>query len=113
MSLNPHYPVTYPFTLGFAYAGIGFKNESPEQYDKAILAIEEAISLNPNFTSSYLILAFLYNETGREQEATNQVALALDINPQLSLAAIRESVPFKEPAVIEAFLDALGDAGMK
>jgi len=112
MSLNPHYPVTYPFTLGFAYAGIGFKNESPEQYDKAILAIEEAISLNPNFTSSYLILAFLYNETGREQEATNQVALALDINPQLSLAAIRESVPFKEPAVIEAFLDALGDAGM-
>ena len=112
MSLNPHYPVTYPFTLGFAYAGIGFKNESPEQYEKAIIAMEEAISLNPNFTSSYLILAFMYNETGREQEATNQVALALDINPQLSLAAIRESVPFKEPAVIEAFLDALGDAGM-
>jgi tetratricopeptide (TPR) repeat protein len=104
--------VTYPFTLGFAYAGIGFKNESPEEYEKVIEAMEDAISLNPNFTSSYLILAFVYNETGREKEARDQVTLALDINPQLSLAAIRESAPFKEPAALEAFLDALWEAGL-
>jgi adenylate cyclase len=112
MSLDPHYPVTYPFTLGFAYTGLGFKNGSSEQYEKAITALKEAISLNPNFTGSYLALAFVYNETGREQEARNQVAQALNINPQLSLAAIRESVPFNEPAAKEAFLDALRDAGL-
>jgi adenylate cyclase len=112
MSLNPHYPVTYPFTLGFAYVGIGFKDGSLEHYEKAIAAEKEAISLNPNFTGSYLVLAFIYNETGREQEARTQVAQALGINPQLSLAAIRESVPFKDPAVLDAFLDALQDAGL-
>ena len=112
MILNPHYPATYPFTLGFAYTGLGFKYGSPEQYEKAIATLKEAISLNPNFTGSYLALAFVYNETGLEQEARNQVAQALDINPQLSLAAIRESVPFNEPAAKEAFLDALRDAGL-
>jgi adenylate cyclase len=112
MSLNPHYPVTYPFALGFAYALLGFKNGSPDHYENAITAEKEAISLNPNFTGSHLILAFIYNETGREQEARNQVAQALSINPHLSLAAIRESVLFKNPAVLEAFLDALRDAGL-
>ena len=112
MRLNPHYPATYPFTLGFAYTGIGFKDESSEQYEKAIAAVKEAISLNPNFTGSYLVLAYIYNETGREQEARNQVTQALSINPQLSLAAISESVPIKDPAALEAFLDALRDAGM-
>jgi adenylate cyclase len=112
MNLNPHYPVSYPFTLGFAYTGLGFKNGSSEYYKKAILALDEAVGLNPNFTGSYLALAFIYNETGREQEARDQVAQALEINPKLSLAAIRESVPFKEAAVGEAFLDALRDAGL-
>jgi tetratricopeptide (TPR) repeat protein len=112
MRLNPHYPMTYPFTLGFAYTGIGFKSGSSEQYEKAIVAVKEAISLNPNFTGSYLILAYIYNETGREQDARNQVAQALSINPQLSLAAIRESVPIKDPAALEAYLDALRDAGL-
>ena len=110
--LNPHYPVTYPFTLGFAHAGIGFKDGSPEHYEKAIAALEEAIALNPNFTGSHLVLAFIYSETGQEQEARTQVAHALEINPQLTLAAMKESVLFKEPAVMEAFLAALEDAGL-
>ncbi|NCF67494.1 MAG: tetratricopeptide repeat protein [Chloroflexi bacterium] len=112
MILNPHYPATYPFTLGFAYTGLGFKNGSAEQYEKAIEALIEAISLNPNSTGSYLALAFVYNETEREEEARKMVAQAMDINPQLSLAAIRESVPFNEPTAKEAFLDALRDAGL-
>jgi adenylate cyclase len=112
MSLNPHYPVTYPFTLGFAYVGLAFKDGSPEYYERAIAAEQEAISINPNFTGSHLILAYIFNETGREEEARAQIAQALSINPQLSLASLRESVPFKDPAVSEAFLDALRDAGL-
>jgi adenylate cyclase len=112
MSLNPHYPVTYPFTLGFAYTLLGFNDESPAHYKNAIAAEKEAISLNPNFTGSYLILAFIYHETGQKQEARSHVTQALAINPQLSLTSIRDSVPIKDPAVLEAFLDTLRDSGL-
>jgi len=112
MSLNPHYPVTYPFSLGLAYTLIGYRDSRPELYEKAIAAENEAVSINPNFVGSQLVLAFIYNETGRDQEARTNIAQALSINPQLSLDALRESVPIGDPATMEAFLDSLEKAGL-
>jgi adenylate cyclase len=113
MRLNPHYPVTYPFSLGLAYTLIGYRDSSPELYDQAIAAENEAVSINPNFVGSQLVLAFIYNETGREQEARTNIAQALSINPQISLAALRESVPIGDPSMLEAFLESLQKAGLK
>ena len=112
MRLNPRYPATYPFTLGFAHAYLGFEDNSPEHYEQAIAALKEAIEINPNLYASHLIIAYAYHQTGQEEEARNHVAQALEINPQLSLEALRGRIPFKDQALPEALIDALRKAGM-
>jgi adenylate cyclase len=103
MRLNPHYPVQYPFTLGFAYFFL-------EQYVDATTALEEALTINPFYFPSHLVLAGVSVETGQEEKARYHMAEAGKINPQLSLEGYGERLPFKDPAVIRWFLDALGGA---
>jgi len=112
MRLNPRYPVTYPFTLGLAHTYMGFEDNSPEQYKQAIAALKEAVEINPNLYGSHLIIAYAYYETGQEEKARNHVAQALEINPQLSAEVLRQRIPFKDQAVLEAVVDALRKAGL-
>jgi adenylate cyclase len=100
MRLNPHYPVQYPFTLGFAYLFL-------DQYDDAIAALEEALTINPFFFASHLALAGVYVETGQEEKAIHHMAEAGKINPQLTLEGYGQMLPFKDPAAIQWFMDAL------
>jgi tetratricopeptide (TPR) repeat protein len=53
MRLNPRYPPTYLFELGFAYRLTG-------QYAEAIAALKETISRSPNYLSAHENLAFSY-----------------------------------------------------
>jgi len=69
MRLNPHYPVTYPFTLGFALVTMG-------DYQAGIGILEESLDLNPVFLGSHIVLAVAYNETGHPGEAGDHVAQA-------------------------------------
>jgi adenylate cyclase len=110
--LNPHYPANYPFTLGFAHTTMSLVTPSQEHYQDAIEAFNEAISLNPNFYFSHVLLAYVYSQTGQGEEARNHVAQALEINPQLSLDALRERTPVPDPVILETFLDALHEAGL-
>jgi adenylate cyclase len=106
MQLNPHYPVQYPFTLGFAYWFL-------ERYDEAIEAQVEALGINPFFTASHLVLAGAYIETDQEEQARYHVAEALKINPQLSLEVYRQILPLKDPETLEWALDILQRAGLE
>ena len=81
------------------------------QHEQAIAALKEAIVINPNFYASHLIIAYVYYETGQEG-ARNHVAQALEINPQLTSEVLRQRIPFKDQAVLEAFADALRKAGL-
>ncbi|MGD9001228.1 MAG: adenylate/guanylate cyclase domain-containing protein [Anaerolineae bacterium] len=105
MRLDPHYPVTFPFTLGFAYARLG-------RHEEAIAAQQEALTLNPVFLGSQLVLAMVYQETGQEEEAQRHVQLALQISPQLTSQELGERLPFADPATLEHVLDTLRDAGL-
>jgi adenylate cyclase len=105
MRLNPHYPVTYPFALGTAYATLG-------QYQEAIAAHEEALTLNPFFFYSHVVLASIYGGAGEEELAAHHVEEALKINPHLSLEVIRERLPFRDEEIPEGFLEGLRDAGL-
>jgi tetratricopeptide (TPR) repeat protein len=59
-----------------------------------------------------LIIAYAYYETGQEEEARNHVAQALEINPQLSVEALRGRIPFKDQGLPEAITDALRKTGL-
>ncbi len=106
MRLNPHYLVTYLTTLGMAYRLTG-------QYEEAIAVLKRAISRNPQFPPSYVHLAVIYSELGREEEARAEVAEVLRLNPQFSLEGVRQGMPYKDPAVLERYLDGLRKAGLK
>jgi adenylate cyclase len=106
MRLNPHYPVNYLFTLGFAYF-------LTRQYEEAIAAQKRALARSPDHLGIHLVLATIYSELGREEEARAHVAEALRTNPQLSLEVLRQRVPFKDTAPSERISDALRKAGLK
>jgi tetratricopeptide (TPR) repeat protein len=86
------------------------------QYEKAIGAFQQALRHPPLrdlglFT--HLGLAASYSELGREEEAQAEVAEILKINPQYSLAGMRQRWPYKDPAMLERQLAALRKAGLK
>jgi adenylate cyclase len=106
MRLNPHYPVTYLYTLGFAYMTTG-------QHEKAIEAHKKALTRNPEFLGSHVMLAAIYMKMGMEEEARTQVAEALRISPNLSLDVLRQRLPIEKEAHLEEYLEALHEAGLE
>jgi tetratricopeptide (TPR) repeat protein len=105
MRLDPHYPVQFPFTLGFAYLFL-------ERYEDAIPPLQESLSINPYFFASHLALAGAYVQTGDLEEAQHHLEEAGRINPQLTLEGYSGMLPFRDPAMIEWFVDALRGAGL-
>jgi adenylate cyclase len=105
MRLNPYYQVPYLFTLGNAYLLTG-------EYEKGIATQEEALTRNPDFLGSHLILAEIYTESGRTEDAHAQVAEVLRISPNYSLEMARETLPFKDQAQLEHSLSDLRKAGL-
>ena len=106
MRLNPHYPPLYLFFLGEAYCSTG-------RYEEAIAAYKRALTRNPDLLPAHQGLAIIYSELGREEEARAEVAEALRINPKYSLEVLRQTWPYKDPAVLERYLDGLRKAGLK
>jgi len=106
MRLNPHYPVNYLFISGFAYSTM-------ERYEEAMPALKRALTRSPDHLGAHLMLAFIYGEIGREEEARAHVAEALRINPQLSIALLEQISPFKDTAIFERVGDHLRRAGLK
>jgi adenylate cyclase len=106
MRLNPHYPVNYLFILGFAYSTM-------EQYEEAMSALKKVLTRSPDHLGAHLMLAIIYDEMGREEEARAQVAEALRINPQLSMELLEQIIPFKDMAIFERMGENLRKSGLK
>jgi len=110
MLLDPHYPVTFPFTLGFAHSQIGFSDNSPENYEQAIVSLKEALTLNPYYFPSHLLLAFVHGEMGRVEEACDHYMQAIEINPQLVSQAVVDRLPFQDPSTADRILNSIDNA---
>jgi adenylate cyclase len=104
--LNPRFPTGYLNHLSFAYRLAG-------RYEEAVAASKELLARNSNFMLAHLQLANCYAQMGRLDEARAEVAEVLRIAPHFSLEALRQSFPFKDPAVLERELDAWRKAGLK
>ena len=105
MRLDPHYPPVYLNYLGRAYYAMG-------KYEDAIAAMKRSLTRDPDFLYARLVLAVIYGELGREEEAQAEVAEALRISPRASLEGQRERMPFKDPAAVERILEGLRKAGL-
>ena len=106
MRLNPLYSVRYSWSLGHAYL-------MTRQYEKAIAAVQRALKQNPDFLPPHILLAIIYSELGREEEARDEAAEVLRINPNFSLEVWRQWRPYKDQAELERILNGLRRAGLK
>jgi adenylate cyclase len=106
LRLDPHSPVTYQTTLGWAYL-------MTRRYDEAIATQKKVLSHNRNSMDAHLILTISYSELGREEEARVEAAEVLRISPTYSLDIVRQTWPYKNPEDMERTLTALRKAGLK
>lgn len=106
MRLNPRYPAFYLWSLGHAYRLVG-------RFDEAITTLKRLVTRNPDHLTAHVLLATLYSDLGRDEEARAEAAEILRLSPQYSLAAVRQRIPYKDQAVLERQLAALRKAGLK
>jgi adenylate cyclase len=104
--LDPHYAGRYAFDLGHAYYLL-------RRYEEAIVAFKKTLTWNPNFLPAHGLLAAVYSELGREEEARAEIAETLRLNPNNSLEGRRQRMSYKDQAVLERILAALRKAGLK
>src|SRR5262249_47266405 len=104
--LNPRFPPSYLWALGQAYAFLGKINE-------AIAAVKRVIARNPDHVTAHVMLAVIFSELGRTEEARREVREILRINPQFSLVNVRERIPYKDPAALERMVAGLQKAGLQ
>jgi len=106
MRLNPRYPFSYLWALGHAYRLVG-------RLEEAIIALKRVVMRNPDQITAHVLLAVIYSELGREEEARAEVAEILRISPHYSLEVVRQRIPYKDPALLERQVAALRKVGLK
>jgi TolB-like protein len=109
MRLDPHYPPNYLVYLARGYDLLGKRED-------AIAALRKCITLDPDRFAAHQLLASIYGQLGRKEEAEVEVAEMLRIRRHAdfntSLADQREKIPYKDQAVLERYLEGLRKAGL-
>jgi adenylate cyclase len=105
MRLNPRYRFFYLWTLGHGYY-------LTERRQEALDAFAKLLQANPNFVPAYAYRAVLFSELGRIKEAREAWGKASELSPGVSMASLRERIPYKRPADLDRLLSAAHRAGM-
>ena len=104
ISLDPRYDVAIHL-LGRAQFALGRDEE-------AAASFERRLSLQPGSDNSRLFLAAIHGLAGRRDEAEQRWREILEINPDFSVARLREILPYNSGAVFERLEDGLRRAGI-
>jgi serine/threonine protein kinase/tetratricopeptide (TPR) repeat protein len=78
--LDPHYASAHA-GLALAYIRFHAVRRAPEALDLAYGNCRLALSLNPGLADGHLALASVFQQTGNEQGALDEIAKALSLNP--------------------------------
>ena len=105
LRLNPFPPVTYFKFACATYIGAG-------RYEEAIAAGKKAVTVSPNDYNSHMVLSAAYSLAGRQEEARIAAKEVLRLNPKVSVAFWRKTLPYKNQADTEHFIGALLKAGL-
>jgi len=104
--LNPNGPASWFLNFGTSYRVMG-------QYQEAITQYKKALRIAPNNILAHLALAGTYSLLGRDEEAHAEAAEVISINPKFSLESFAKTLPFKNQAQIDRYIEALRKAGLK
>jgi adenylate cyclase len=104
--LNPFGPTPYFLNFGTSYRMMG-------QYQEAITQYKKALRIAPNNILAHIALAATYSLLGRNEESRAEAEEVLRINPKFSLESYAKTLPFKNQAQIDRFVEALCKAGLK
>ncbi len=74
--------------------------------------LKRVLARNPEWMPCHAWLSVLYGESGRNDEARNEVTEILRITPGLSLEVFRQRLPHKDQAVLERLRDGMRKAGL-
>jgi eukaryotic-like serine/threonine-protein kinase len=78
--LDPRYAIAHA-RLALAYVRLYAIRRVPEALDLAYGNCQVALSLHPDLADGHLALAFVFEQTGNEQGALDEIARALSLNP--------------------------------
>jgi len=104
--LSPRGPQLALFT-----AVIGLSHCVAGRYDDAITFLSEALKARPEFQGAQRALCVSLANAGRLQEAQKVLALLIRQQPGLSIAWVKQNLPFPG-TVMERYLDGLRKAGL-
>ncbi len=102
LRLNPHHPGWYDVSLGIASYGA-------RQYEEAIGALQR---YQNHTAGSWAFLAASYAQLGRIEEAQGPAAEALKLDPEFSLQAWTEILPYKYQDDRDHFIEGMRKAGL-
>ena len=108
MRLNPYYPFFYLELFGSIYLQM-------EKYEKAVEAYKVLVVREPHRIVGHVGLAIAYIHLGRKEQARSEVAEVLRLFPEFSLEVYRKQEQGRDmdPAIVESYIEALREAGLK
>ena len=98
-------PWWYAFVAGRCYLYLG-------RHEDAVNELTASIARNPRAFPAHRVLAIVYFEMGRMDEARAAVAESLRLNPRSSISWSKRVLPFKSPTDQERELSALRELGV-
>jgi len=104
--LNPIPPDWLLESLATAYRMTG-------RYEEAIAELNKVLHRNPDYSGAWLNLAAIYSSRGQEEEARAAAAEVLRLEPKFSLEHFAQTLPLKNQAEKERYINNLRKAGLK
>jgi TolB-like protein/Flp pilus assembly protein TadD len=99
-----------PFN-SFFFVGIAAAHYLAGRYAEAIKWAKQAVQLRPGYIGAHRILCASLAQAGQAQEAKTVLQTLRQMHPEISLAGIRQSVPYTA-GPMEKFLDGMRKAGL-
>ena len=96
---------------GFFLTGCSIAHYLAGRYDEAVKWAREALQLRPGFSGGHRILCASLAQAGQMEEAKSAMTTLRQLQPTLSVAWIKQSVPYT-PGPMARFLDGLRKAGL-
>ena len=96
----------------WTFAFHGLADFADGRYEEAAECARKAIHLYHRFPTAHRLLAASCSLLGQTENARSALAALLSSAPGSTIGKTRAAVPWKDPAVMERYLDALRQAGL-
>jgi len=107
LRLSPRDPLNY-----WTYAFLGLADFADGRYEDAAEWAHKAIHLYHKFPTAHRLLTACCTVLGQTEKARAALAALLSTAPGTTIAKTRAAVPWKDPTVMDRYLDALREAGL-